>query len=53
MADNNGAVERQFAIHSNLQANVNYIVIVTTYNPQEIGSFSLKVSGQSAARLSV
>ena len=53
MSDDDSAGERQFALRANLQANITYIVIVTTYNFQEIGSFSLQISGPGAARLSV
>lgn len=51
--DDDGAGERQFALRAHLQPNTTYIVIATTYNGQETGSFSLKVSGPGLAQFSV
>ena len=50
LSDDDSAGERQFALRANLRANVVYIVVVTSYNPQESGSYSVNVSGPSVAR---
>ena len=49
--DDDSAGNRQFRINETLEANVNYYLIVTTYEPLAFGEFKLYISGPTALNL--
>lgn len=49
--DDDSAGDRQFRLNQTLEANVNYYLIVTTFDPLVFGKFKLHISGPTALNL--